>query len=317
MSYPFLPVNPCCTDVVLNDPCGCSSTTSNTGCRQNICGTNVIVSSNVIYNGPALDCIVAEPCDTINVILQKIDEIICNLLVQINTLNIQVENITEQIISIESNVITINNTLSTCCGATSTTTTTTTVPVPTYCYTLTAIGRIIFYWIDVNGDPQFLSITDGTIYVCAQLDSIGTAGDGVAEINGGITECTSDEECVITTTTTTTVEPSTTTTTSTTIEPTTTTTTTIPPSTTTTTTVVHFEHGFSEGKTDNNLACAETVVAITLYTSVPTIVFGTFVYTDPGLTIPFDGGVLFYKNISVNNGIRTSSIGQVNSLFSC
>jgi hypothetical protein len=40
-------------------------------------------------------------------------------------------------------------------------------------------------------------------------------------------------------------------------------------------------------------------------------------YTDPGLTIPFIGGVLFYKNISLNNGIRTGGTGQVSNLFSC
>ena len=125
MSYPFLPVNPCCTDVVLNTPCGCTSTLPNTGCGQNPCETNVILSSNVLYNGPVLDCIIAEPCDTLNVILQKIDEIICNLLTQINTFNIQVANITTQIININTEITNINNTLAVCCGATTTTTTTT------------------------------------------------------------------------------------------------------------------------------------------------------------------------------------------------
>ena len=128
MSYPFLPVNPCCTDVVLNSPCGCTSTLPNTGCGEDQCGTNVILSSNVLYNGPVLDCIIAEPCDTLNVILQKIDEIICNLLSQINILNIQVANITTQIINIEGDIININNTLDECCGATTTTTTTTEIP---------------------------------------------------------------------------------------------------------------------------------------------------------------------------------------------
>jgi len=123
-AYPFLPVNSCCTDVVLNSPCGCSSTLPNSGCGQDPCGTNVIIASNVLYNGPALDCIIVEPCDTLNVILQKIDEIICNLLIQINTLNIQISNITGQIININSEIIDINNTLDVCCNATTTTTTT-------------------------------------------------------------------------------------------------------------------------------------------------------------------------------------------------
>ena len=136
MAYPFLPVNPCCTDVVLNSPCGCTSTLPNTGCGESQCGTNVILSSNVLYNGPVLDCIIAEPCDTLNVILQKIDEIICNLLTQINILNIQVTNITTQIININTSIVNINNTLAVCCGATTTTTTT----LPCSCTTYTLVG---------------------------------------------------------------------------------------------------------------------------------------------------------------------------------
>ena len=74
MAYPFLPVNPCCTDVVLNTPCGCSSTITNSGCNNNDpCSTHLTASSTIVYDGLALPCIVAEPCDTLNVILQKID----------------------------------------------------------------------------------------------------------------------------------------------------------------------------------------------------------------------------------------------------
>lgn len=124
---PYLPVNPCCTDVVINTPCGCNSTITNNGCNNNDnpCSTNLTLSSNVIYNGPQLECIIAEPCDTLNVVLQKIDEIICNLLSQINILNTQVTNITTQVININSEIIEINNTLGECCGPPTTTTTTT------------------------------------------------------------------------------------------------------------------------------------------------------------------------------------------------
>jgi hypothetical protein len=123
MAYPYLPVNPCCTDVVLNSPCGCSSTVTNSSCDDNSCGTNITLSSNIIYNGPELSCIIAEPCDTLNVVLQKIDEIICNLLSQINTLNTQVANITEQVINIQGDIINISNALDQCCATTTTTTT--------------------------------------------------------------------------------------------------------------------------------------------------------------------------------------------------
>lgn len=125
MAYPFLPVNPCCTDVVINNPCGCGSTITNSGCNSNNpCSTNLTASSTIVYNGLALSCIIAEPCDTLNVILQKIDEIICNLLTQINILTIQVNNITTQIMNIENDIINIDNSLDDCCNTTSTTTTT-------------------------------------------------------------------------------------------------------------------------------------------------------------------------------------------------
>jgi hypothetical protein len=210
------------------------------------------------------------------VILQKIDEIICNLLVQINTLNIQVANITTQIININNEITNINNTLAVCCNATTTTTTTlactcttyrlvgpsvnpgtvtyvpcgstqvvtqtatnvvqlicvdnthgvirignvsfinlltccaaptttttTTAAIPTYCYTLTATGRVIFYWTDVNGNPQSSDITNTTIYVCAKLNSVVAGGPGVPGINGGLALCTSDADCIVITTTTT------------------------------------------------------------------------------------------------------------------
>jgi len=101
MSYPYLPVSSCCTDVVLNTPCGCSSTINNIGCGNNDpCSTHTILSSNVIYNGPILPCIIAEPCDTLNVILQKIDQVICNLLSEVSILQNQVNNINSELSTI-------------------------------------------------------------------------------------------------------------------------------------------------------------------------------------------------------------------------
>ena len=165
MTYPFLPVNPCCTDVVINNSCGCSPAITNHNCGQSPCGTNVILSSNVLYNGPVLDCIIAEPCDTLNVILQKIDEIICNLLTQINSLNIQVNNITQQIININGDIININNTLDVCCNVTTTTstssstTTTSTTLAPTTTTTTTTIASMCFYMGgETSGDPYSCTI---------------------------------------------------------------------------------------------------------------------------------------------------------------
>lgn len=193
----------------------CPENTTPCGCGTNPCGCK-ISSDDVAYQGADLSCTGIQNCDTMTVAIQKLNDYACGIdLVQ----NI-ITNITNNT-TLYNQFVTIVNRSVDCdtifnCLAT-TTTTTTEAPIPTYCYTLTAIGRVIFYWIDVNGDPQFLSVTDGTIYVCAQLDSIGTGGDGVPEINGGVDVCTNDSQCVPTTTTTTT-----------TIAPTTTTTTTVP-----------------------------------------------------------------------------------------
>ena len=205
MAYPFLPVNPCCTDVVLNDPCGCSSTLPNTGCGQSQCGTNVILSSNVLYNGPVLDCIIAEPCDTLNVILQKIDEIICNLLTQINLLNIQIHNITQQIINIEGDIININNTLAVCCGAT-TTTTTTAAPIICESFSLTNTGSAPVAIIVTDCVTQVESaivLLPGDTNICVVTDSPLTVP--------GTVIVTPEGPCG-TTTTSTTLAPTTTTT---------------------------------------------------------------------------------------------------------
>ena len=167
MSYPFLPVNACCTDVVLNSPCGCTSTLPNTGCEQTQCGTNVILSSNVLYNGPVLDCIIAEPCDTLNVILQKIDEIICNLLVQINTLNIQVTNITTEVININSEIININNTLDVCCNVTTTTTTTSPCTCTTYRLVGPSVNPGSVAYVPCGTDEVVIRIGTNIVqYVC-------------------------------------------------------------------------------------------------------------------------------------------------------
>jgi len=173
MSYPYLPVSPCCTDVVLNSPCGCSSTITNSGCGSNDpCSTHTILSSNIIYDGPVLPCIIAEPCDTLNVILQKIDQIICNLLSQINTLNIQVSNITTQIINIEGDLININNQLVQCCNATTTTTTTMRNRCESFSLTNTGSTPVAITITDcVTGVPSAIVLLPGDTNICVITDS--------------------------------------------------------------------------------------------------------------------------------------------------
>jgi len=106
----YLPVNPCCTDVVLNNPCGCTST-----CNQctNSCGTNGTVSSTVVYDGPTLPGSGVEACDTINVALSKIDSVLVELKSQVATNTSDIASIKEQIISINSQITNINNN---CCS---------------------------------------------------------------------------------------------------------------------------------------------------------------------------------------------------------
>ena len=99
----YLPTNPCCTDVVVNAPIGCSSTVT---CDP--CETGVHFSKSITYNGPTLPCSNVQPCDDLNVALSKIDELLCTLK------NQQVTN-TQEIALMKQNIIDINNTLSTCC----------------------------------------------------------------------------------------------------------------------------------------------------------------------------------------------------------
>lgn len=209
MSYPYLPVNPCCTDVVLNTPCGCSSTITNCGCNDNPCSTNLTASSTIVYDGPALSCTTAEPCDTLNVILQKIDEIICNLLTQINVLTIQVNNINTQVININSDIININNQLDACCNVTTTTsssstttTTTTAVPCIQYSWNLTGIDPktvVTIEWDECigEGDTHMIITQDAELFsnpfvVCSVSLPTITLGS-----------LTSEGDCTTTTTTTT------------------------------------------------------------------------------------------------------------------
>lgn len=209
MAYPFLPVNPCCTDVVLNTPCGCSSTITNSGCNNNDpCSTHLTASSTIVYDGPTLPCIVAEPCDTLNVILQKIDEIICNLLTQINYLNNQVTNITNQVITINGDIINIYNTLGECCSATTTTTSTTTAaPCESFSLNNTGDDPVAIIITDcVTGEQEAIVLLPGDTNICVETDSpLTVPGTVIVTPNGpcGPTTTTTTSSSSTTTTTTT------------------------------------------------------------------------------------------------------------------
>lgn len=209
MAYPFLPVNPCCTDVVLNTPCGCSSTITNGGCNNNDpCSTHLTASSTIVYDGPVLPCIVAEPCDTLNVILQKIDEIICNLLTQINYLTNQVTNITNQIITINGDIINIYDTLGECCSATTTTTSTTTAaPCESFSLNNTGDAPVAIIVTDcITGEQEAIVLLPGDTNICVETDSpLTVPGTIIVTPNGpcGPTTTTTTSSSSTTTTTTT------------------------------------------------------------------------------------------------------------------
>ena len=226
MAYPFLPVNPCCTDVVLNSPCGCSSTITNGGCN-NPCGTNLTASSTIVYDGPALSCTTAEPCDTLNVILQKIDEIICNLLTQINILNIEIINIKNEITNINNNITNIYNILGECCttttstssSSTSTTTSTTTIhPCENFSLTNTGVDPVAIIITDCDtGEPEAIILNPGDTNICVVTDSPLTVPGTIVVVPNG--PCTPPTSSTTSTTSTSTSSTSSTTTTTTTAIP--------------------------------------------------------------------------------------------------
>jgi hypothetical protein len=143
----------------------------------------------------------------LNVILQKIDEIICNLLTQINYLNNQVTNITNQIITINGDIINIYNTLGECCGATTTTTSTTTAaPCESFSLDNTGTEAVAIIITDcITGDQEAIVLLPGETNICVETDSpLTVPGTVIVTPNG---------PCGPTTTTTTTAVPTTTTTT--------------------------------------------------------------------------------------------------------
>jgi hypothetical protein len=135
------------------------------------------------------------------VILQKIDEIICNLLTQINTLNIQVTNITTQVININSEITNINNTLAVCCsGATTTTTSTTLCPCTYYQYVSVAPFPGTFTYVECDTLQPTTVTAGGEVDTVCVNNNYPTIEIGkINVLNTGV--CCS----VITTTTTTTL----------------------------------------------------------------------------------------------------------------
>jgi hypothetical protein len=149
----YLPVNPCCTEVVSTTNCNQVYQISNYGCVKNICKSDFPVTSDIIYNGIELTCTLISPCDTMSVVLQKIDAILCSLNSQIISLTEQIEELTISITEAEENITIIFGILENCC-----TTTTTTSLIPTTTTTTTISCNIV----NISGSESTTGIWTAT-----------------------------------------------------------------------------------------------------------------------------------------------------------
>jgi len=135
--------------------------------------------------------------------LYAVDELLSGILIPIFGTGLVLESATQVASCVPQSLNSNGNNI--------TTTTTTTVFVPNpFCYTITVSGNgsATFTWIDYLGVGQFQTLTNETIYICAQLNTInGVTNNGgvIVTLTGGITSCTSNGDCTPTTTTTTTI----------------------------------------------------------------------------------------------------------------
>jgi hypothetical protein len=115
----------------------------NTPCNQSLYST-----SNVKYTGPNLPCTDVDTCDTLSEVLQKAENVVCQLKTQLTSLQNQL------------NSITTTTTSTTTITSTSTTSTTTNTPTTDCeCWTLkniaTDISQTLSYIVNVcDGTPQ-------------------------------------------------------------------------------------------------------------------------------------------------------------------
>lgn len=173
----YVPQTPCCTPQPIVTPCG----------GNDPCSAQPIGSQSVSYSGPNLPCTGITTCDTLSVALQKIDEQVCNLQDQIDSILTSLD-------------ICCTTTTTTSTSTSSTTTTTTTIACPSCNFysvtneTVTPV-EIVYY---ACGGVYVTAIVTGpsTVYICACTDSV------VVPPVPGVT-LTSLGDCPTTTTTTT------------------------------------------------------------------------------------------------------------------
>jgi hypothetical protein len=93
------------------------------------------LSENIKYDGPALACSSINTCDDLNTILEKINNVSCNLINSVSEITETVNNLTESVNTITEDVESIFEQLEICCPTT--TTTTTVAPTTTTTTTIT------------------------------------------------------------------------------------------------------------------------------------------------------------------------------------
>lgn len=151
------------------DPCGCNTPSSqNNICGNDECSNTNVGSDNVRYIGEPLVCSGIEPCDTLTVALQKIDNAVCGIL----------------------------DTLDVCC--TTTTSTTTICPCTTYAYVGPRINPGTITYVECN-TLEIIGDTASSTVKFACVDN------NYPIIEVGSINVIDTQECCTTTTTTTTL----------------------------------------------------------------------------------------------------------------
>lgn len=200
------------------------------------CSAKPVKCNKVTYNGPNLECTDIDNEDNLCVVIQKIDDEICQLKEQINELQIALGICCGSITTTTSTSSTSTSTTTSTSTSTSTSTTTsTTTALPCLCYggsSFTGVSYISY--TDCVGIPQTFTLQPfGTFSICARQGSIVVTGPGAPDVTfAALGPCS---VCTTTTSTTTTSIPSSTTTTTTTSTSTSTSTSTTTSSSSTTT----------------------------------------------------------------------------------
>lgn len=156
MSFPFLPVNPNCG--------GCSPSSSSLGCNDP-CKKYKHTTDEIVYNGPDLVNIGVKTCDSLTVIIQKINEAISGGFTTTSTTTItpttsSTTSTTTFPITTTTSTSTQVPTTSTSTTASPTTTSTSTTLVPTTTSTTTEEPILAWYFGVLNVPGGIVEIPD-------------------------------------------------------------------------------------------------------------------------------------------------------------